>query len=436
MNEDVIKSRILNFHRDKLPPFIRREINVFHIKDMVTTVVGCRKSGKTYLTYQIIDDFIKNKTISGIKQVCYLHFDDEVLSNLTIEDLSSIDKIFFSIYPDLIDENIVFVFDEIHKITGWENLILRLKKKLNYFVIVTGSSSDLEENKVARQLRGKTYTHKLLPLSFKEFISFQNKYKIDLNKLADSDYAVLNNLLEKYIEIGCFPATVNLDKFTIRPLLQNYFNSIVVSDFIFVKKIKNALLCKTFIKDLMQKNACPYTHKKETNNLKSMGYKITSQTVVDWFETAVNSYFLGVNCINSPSIKKIEQNYRKIYCIDWGMANSVSLFSETKLSRNIESIVYWQLIRDGYNVNYELVGKEKFEIDFIASKGNNVPPLAVQITLNLNEDSVLEREIRGFNRLNKKYPDINKIIITKSAYKKTIENVKIITLLDWLLKLN
>ena len=434
MNEEIIKNRIINFHNDKLPPYIKRDINIFHIKDMVTTIVGCRKSGKTYLTYQIIDDFIRQGVIYDITQVCYLHFDDEVLSNLTINDLSSIDKIFFSIRPDLIDKNIVFVFDEIHKIVGWENLILRLKKKLNYFVIVTGSSADLEENKVARQLRGKTFTHKLLPLSFKEFIAFQNKYKIDLKKLSDVDYAVLNNLLEKYIETGCFPAIAALDKFAVRPLLQNYFNSIVVSDFIFAKKIKNVLLCKTFIKNLMQKNACSYTHKKETNNLKSMGYKITAQTVVDWFETAVVSYFLGVNCINSPSIKRIEQNYRKIYCIDWGMAKSVSSFTESRNSRSVESIIYWQLIRDGYNVSYELVGKEKYEIDFIVSKPDSISPMAIQVTLSLSEDSNLEREIRGFALLEKKYPGIKKIIITKETYNKKIENVQVVTLLDWLLK--
>ena len=86
MNEKIIKSRISNFHQDGLPPFIKRDINIFHIKDMITTIVGCRKSGKTYLTYQIIDEFIEQGIIAGVNQVCYLHFDDEVLSGLTIKE--------------------------------------------------------------------------------------------------------------------------------------------------------------------------------------------------------------------------------------------------------------------------------------------------------------------------------------------------------------
>ncbi len=434
MKEEVIKSRIFNFHSDKIHKYVKRDINIFHIKDMVTTIVGCRKSGKTYLTYQIIDEFIEKGIIDNITQVCYLHFDDEILSNLSIEELSKIDNLFISLYPQLMKENIVFVFDEIHKIDGWENLALRLQKKLNYYVIVTGSTSNLEEDKVGKQLRGKTFTHKLYPLSFKEFILFQKEYDIDLNKLSDNEYAILDNLLERYIKNGSFPAIATLEEFAIRPLLQNYFNSIIVSDFIFAKKIKDPLLCKTYIKNLLQKNGCPYTHKKETNNLKSMGNKITSKTIVDWFNTALSSYFLSVNNINTPSIKKIEQNYRKIYCIDWGIAKSVSVFSESRISRSIESIVYWQLIRSGYNVSYEIVGNDKYEIDFIVSENDHSPFLAIQVTLNLDNPSTLERETRGFELLKKKYPNIENVIITKDFFDNKIENIKIITLINFLLR--
>ncbi len=432
MKTEEIKNRILTFQNDGDLEYIKRDINIFHIKDMVTTIVGCRKSGKTYLTYQIIDDFIEKKVIKNIKQVCYLHFDDEILSNLKIEELSKVDTIFLSLYPEFIKKNVIFVFDEIHKIDGWENLVLRLQKKKNYQVVITGSSSDLEEDKVGRQLRGKTFTHKLYPLSFKEFISFQSK-KININKLSDNDNAVIAGYLDKYIESGSFPAVATIDNFAVRGLLQNYFNSIVVSDFIFAKEIKHPLVCKNYLKNLLQKNACAYTHKKETNNLKSIGNKITSKTVADWFDTALSSYFLGVNNINSPSIKKIEQNYRKIYCVDWGMAKSVSSFSESRDSRTIETIVYWQLIRYGYNVTYEIVGNDKYEIDFIVSKANNPPHLAIQVTLDLDDSSVLERETRGFKLLNKKYPDIKNIIISKEQYYGEIENIEVISLMNFLL---
>ncbi|MHC4874599.1 MAG: AAA family ATPase, partial [Planctomycetota bacterium] len=74
---ELIKKRILDFREDGLPEYRHRDLNVPFIKDMVTTIVGVRKSGKTYLTYQIIDEESKAGNIAGLEQVCYLHFDDE-----------------------------------------------------------------------------------------------------------------------------------------------------------------------------------------------------------------------------------------------------------------------------------------------------------------------------------------------------------------------
>ena len=79
-------------------------------------------------------------------------------------------------------------------------------------------------------------------------------------------------------------------------------------------------------------------------------------------------------------------------------------------------------------------GYDKYEIDFIVSKPDSISPIAIQVTLNLSEDSILEREIRGFSLLEKKYPGIKKIIITKETYNKKIKNIQVVTLLDWLLK--
>ena len=115
------------------------------------------------------------------------------------------------------------------------------------------------------------------------------------------------------------------------------------------------------------------------------------------------------------------------------MAKSVSSFSESRDSRTIETIVYWQLIRYGYNVTYEIVGNDKYEIDFIVSKANNPPHLAIQVTLNLDDSSVLERETRGFKLLNKKYPNIKNIIISKDQFYGNIENIEVISLMNFLL---
>jgi len=120
--DNRIKERLLEFYNDGIPDFIRRDIKIQFIKNMAITITGGRKSGKSFLTYQIISDLLNNKMIDVINQVCYLHFDDEGLMQLKDINLERIEKVFYSILPEeYLNKDHIFVFDEIHKIKGWEN---------------------------------------------------------------------------------------------------------------------------------------------------------------------------------------------------------------------------------------------------------------------------------------------------------------------------
>ena len=434
--EQLLKERILEFQQEGIPEYIKRDIKVRHIDDMITTIAGGRKTGKTYLTYQVVDDFIRQNIISSIESVCYLHFDDEALMMMQTADLSSIDRVFLALLPEAArKKNILFVFDEIHKIAGWENFVLRLKKKRNQFVIITGSTAELEEDKVAKQLRGKTFTNKLNTLSFEEFLRFKS-CGIDLSRMSTSDRIIINQLFDEYVEFGSYPAIALSPSSASRELLQNYFNSVVASDFIFSKNIQNPLACKIFLRNLLQQNACPYTHKKAINNLKSIGYSLGSRTITEWYQWAEESYLIGTCAINTPSIKRIEQNYRKVYCIDWHLANTVSAYRENRISRVLENIVFLELRKQGLQISYELVGDQKYEIDFITSPPGAAPDTAFQVCVDINDPDVLEREIRGFSLLNKRYSNIRNVLIVKNKPNAQIaipKGIEIITILDWII---
>jgi len=428
--ESIIKERILDFQQAGIPEYLRRDTKVFHLEDMVTTIAGGRKVGKTYLTYQIIDDLIKNSTVKSLKNVCYLHFDDEALASMKPGELSKIDQVFLSLLDkDEVCQPILFVFDEIHNVQGWENFVLRLKKKKNWLVVVTGSTSELEEDKVARQLRGKTFTNRLYPLSFAEFLRF-NGSEIDLTRMSGRDKSEAMKNFDEYMKRGSYPAVAKLGDALLRPLLQNYFNSIVVSDFILNKNIQNPVACKSFLRNILLKNACPYTHKKELNNLKSLGFNLAPKTVSDWFRWAEEVYFIGSVGFNSTSLKRISQNYRKIYSSDWAMANCISGWNEKKTSRILESITYWHLIRNGFDVKYESVGQNRNEIDFIVSHHGKKPFLAIQVCSDLSNEFTHERETKSLMLLCKENPSIKPLILT--LFEKTVKSggIQIRTVFD------
>lgn len=117
---ELLRSRLQEFREDGLPAYADRVFDITFHKDMATTLIGVRKAGKTYATYQIIGQLIRTGILADLNQVCYLHFDDESLMALRVEHLSQIDEALLQINPDIHAKPVLYVFDEIHKIKGWE----------------------------------------------------------------------------------------------------------------------------------------------------------------------------------------------------------------------------------------------------------------------------------------------------------------------------
>ena len=94
----------------------------------------------------------------------------------------------------------------------------------------------------------------------------------------------------------------------------------------------------------------------------------------------------------------------------------------------IENIVYFELLRRGYDV---AVGKiDKFEIEFVAV--NNDERVYVQVIKSIIDDKVKERELRPLKMIDDNY---RKMVITLDYnYETNIDDIEIVNIIDWLLK--
>lgn len=402
MQESIISERIQDFREIGIPEYTLRDLKVSIVPNMILTITGARKVGKTYFTYQIIESLISSGFIKSLEDVCYLHFDDETLVSMKASDLTIVDKSFLKIKNQQGNkhQNALFVFDEIHKIKGWENFVLRLQKRPGWQVIVTGSSADIEEDKIGRELRGKSLTSHLLPFSFREYLRHINK-EPNSTAYSSSKSSELRTLFKQYLSVGSYPAVAGLEPLFHRNLLQNYFNSIVAADFIYDKNISTPVACKLFLKELMHKNSSQYTHKKTRGIIKSYSHRISATTISNWFEWAVNSYLIGALTIDANSRKKQEQNYRKTYAVDWHLANTNSVFVGDRNTKDFEAAIYWELRRRGYSLNYQLTKSRKNEIDFVARENNLKPIALIQASYSLNSPNTLERELSALRELSK-----------------------------------
>ena len=134
----------------------------------------------------------------------------------------------------------------------------------------------------------------------------------------------------------------------------------------------------------------------------------------------------------SYSLKEQEVNPRKVYCIDTGLRNTVSLRFSEDMGKLYENVVFLQLLQQGNEVFY---GKDKNECDFLVRKGKESIE-AIQVCYTLN-DEVKEREIRGLMEAIQKFKLKSGFIITEDhevQEKHKGKTVKFIPLWKWLLK--
>ena len=141
----------------------------------ITVILGVRRSGKSTLMYQIIDNLLSR----GIKpeQVLFVNLEDKKFSEDSLEEI-------YSAYKSLINpkEKAYIFIDEIHRKEGWESWIRkRYDLKENCKFVISGSCSYLLKKEYSTLLTGRNLTFEVFPLSFEEYLLFNN---IPLNKEA------------------------------------------------------------------------------------------------------------------------------------------------------------------------------------------------------------------------------------------------------------
>lgn len=94
----------------------------------------------------------------------------------------------------------------------------------------------------------------------------------------------------------------------------------------------------------------------------------------------------------------------------------------------LENIVYFELLRRGYDVAIGKVGNT--EVGFVATNTNE--KVYYQVTQTISSDETRERELRPLMQINDNYEKV--ILSMDKAIYNTIEGIKIVNIVDWLLR--
>ncbi|MHB8561701.1 MAG: AAA family ATPase, partial [Thermoplasmataceae archaeon] len=95
----LYKRKIADHLEEKIPETIRRDITVSMNEKLrrAITIVGPRRSGKTYVMFEIINDLLKSLPK---EKTLYLNFEDIDISRLSVKDIKDLIYYMFTTYED------------------------------------------------------------------------------------------------------------------------------------------------------------------------------------------------------------------------------------------------------------------------------------------------------------------------------------------------
>ncbi|MCK5437976.1 MAG: hypothetical protein KAI90_08160, partial [Desulfobulbaceae bacterium] len=101
MIEHEIERKIGDFRDLGFPDYIPRHGSINFVDNMVSTVIGARRAGKSFRLLQEASEWVKRKKITSINRVCWLDFDNPILSGIKANELSLIQDTFLKLNPDI-----------------------------------------------------------------------------------------------------------------------------------------------------------------------------------------------------------------------------------------------------------------------------------------------------------------------------------------------
>lgn len=382
--KQILKDILLENQNIDLPELISRKIVIPTNLNIIVSIIGARRSGKTYILYQLI----KTLFAEGLakEKILFLNFEDERLK-LNSENLDHILQVYQELYPNINLKDVYFFFDEIQNVSGWEKFVRRVFDTKSRHLFITGSNSKLLSTEIATELRGRSITFTVYPLSFNEYLAFHNTKAILYPQQQKSK---IIHHAENFLLDGGFPEPLFFDKKNRLRVLQQYFNVMIFQDIIERYKISNPEVLRFFIKKIFAGVTKPFSINKAYKDLKSLGYKISNKYLYEYLRHC-QVVFLSqsVNKFDFSEIKQ-EKAEKKIYIIDNGLLSSIEFSVSKNSGKLLENAVAMEFLKAEATIFYF---KKKRECDFIVQKETNY--LAVQVAYTIENPKTLHRELEG-----------------------------------------
>ena len=388
--------------------------------DLVKIVTGIRRCGKSSL----LDLFHQHLLESGVPETNIIHMNLESLRyrNLT-EYLSFYDHVSARIPSS---GKTYLIFDELQVVEHWEKAIESFRLDFDVDIYITGSNAYLLSTEFSTLLSGRYVEIRMLPLSFKEFLTF---YDFDPSVTMEEKF-------QKYLQFGGMPILreYQFNEARSNQALEGIYSTVVLRDILqrnsgsdqaMLQKIM-LFLCSN-IGSITSPNSIGNVLSNEGDIKGGKGKNIAGKTVDKYISMLCNAFvFYSVGRYDVKG-KQLLKTLGKNYIIDMGFRNMLLGYRDADRGHIIENIVFLELLRRDYRVYIGKVGET--EVDFVAEKPND--KLYIQVTESMLSPETRERELRPLRLIPDNYEKI--VLSMDRNYITSYDGIKALNIIDWLL---
>ena len=388
----IIGEVMREFYEFGIPEDVRaRDVDYLEKRNSATVVIGMRRTGKTYVTYQRMRALVDAGV--PLERIVHVNFDDDRLKGVRLEHLRLIGDIHAEMYPDAAKERCWYFLDELQDVKGWELYARRLLDSHLVQLCLTGSSSKMLSGEIATQMRGRSIDVEVFPLSFVEFMRFNSLVKSIPEKPYSSRTAgILRHAMLRYLEEGGFP-DVQGDDFRVRvKTLQGYVDAVLYRDIIERHEVPSVQSLRYTLEYIKHNFAHKISTRAISGVLKGLGLSDSREYISDYLDWLEQAYLVYRVPIRTDSLAVRRMNPDKFYLVDTGLARAVTPKSDASRGWLLENLVFLAL-RRGFNKIEYYNTKKGDEVDFLVTDQTTKKRRLVQVSWELSSPETAQREL-------------------------------------------
>ncbi len=347
--------------------YLRKLLNSRH-NGMIKVVTGMRRSGKSYLLFNLFADALHNESITP-DHIIKINLEDR-----RNNELRNPDNLLHYIDSLIIDEKMYYILlDEVQMVNEFEDVLNSYLHVKNADVYVTGSNAKFLSKDVITEFRGRGEEIRIHPLNFVEYMSAQpNTNTYDMRLLFD------------YMQYGGLPKVVTIQNESER---KEYLKSLFIHTYLKDIKERYSIQLDADLEELIDVIASGIgsltNSLKIQNTFKSAKQSsISVNTIKQYLDYMQDAFLIEKSVRYDIKGRKYIDTPVKYYFEDLGLRNSRLNFRQTEQTHLMENMIYNELrIRD-YSVDVGQVifntrnekgisERKNLEIDFVCNKGYN-----------------------------------------------------------------